>query len=296
MRACGLPFDHLARTDWGRLRSSGYQVFVSRLRNLHEFPRRTDERGHIVATVRFGWSPSPTTIFLRQHRFQAEGECRRPARSTATSVAARPAAGLPSNLEAAGGPAPEGRSLAIENTGSLRPGAGMCACGELPDDARLRHQDHPVDRQGKPVPADNRQPGVALTGLGWRNSSSTVAPSRITSPSWTGAVSTCCLLTNVGCWARKNIAIAVADQRGVVPRKIAHQRDIGLAVGTGTAEDDLIVQTDEISADRIDPEQKTAARAVVRAGQRSRRGGRLLDEALIQAIGAKSAGVAGRWV
>ena len=115
---------------------------------------------------------------------------------------------------------------------------------------------------------------VALTGLGWRNSSSTVEPSRITSPSWTGAAVDRLAVDERRLPGAEDVAVAVADQGRVVPREVAHQRDVGVAVGAGAAEDDLVVQADEVTADGVDPEQEAAPRPrLARPGQGPRRVG-----------------------
>ena len=44
----------------------------------------------------------------------------------------------------------------------------------------------------------------------------------------------------------------------MVPRQIAHERNIRMAVGAGSAQNDAIVQADEITSDGVDPEQETA--------------------------------------
>ena len=75
-----------------------------------------------------------------------------------------------------------------------------------------------------------------------------------------------------GVMGLEQVALAVADQRGVVPRQVAHERDVGMAVGAGPAEDDAIVQADEIAADGIDPEQEPALGAG-RLGPGQRPGG-----------------------
>ncbi len=62
----------------------------------------------------------------------------------------------------------------------------------------------------------------------------------------------------------QQVTFAIANQRGVVPRQVAHQGDIRMAVRPGPAQDDPVVQTDEITADGVDPEQEPA----LGAGQR----------------------------
>ena len=123
---------------------------------------------------------------------------------------------------------------------------------------------------------------VALTGLGWRNSSSTVEPSRITSPSWTGAAVDRLAVQERRVPGAEEVALAVADQGRVVPRQVAHERDVGVAVGAGAAQDDLVVEADEVTADGVDPEQEAAPRPrLARPGQGPRRGRRGGSRALV---------------
>src|SRR5207237_4202701 len=64
--------------------------------------------------------------------------------------------------------------------------------------------------------------------------------------------------------------------------QVAHQWDIGVAVGAGPAEDDAIVHADEVAADAVDPEEEAAlgtGRLDPRHRPRRRRGTRRRDRA-----------------
>ena len=44
----------------------------------------------------------------------------------------------------------------------------------------------------------------------------------------------------------------------MVPRQVAHERDIGMAVRPGAAQNDAIVQANEIPSHGVDPEEEPA--------------------------------------
>ena len=69
----------------------------------------------------------------------------------------------------------------------------------------------------------------------------------------------------------------------MVPRQVSQERDVGLAVGPGPAQDDPIVQADEIPADRVDPEEEASRRPGLAGRGRGRPGaGLVLRAALAQ--------------
>ena len=230
---------------------------------------------------------------MRPQRFQAEREP--VAQDARLQRQGGPrSAGPAVDFEAARGPAPEGRPLAIEDDRLAQAGGRDVRLRRGADDARLGHQEHAVDGQGEPVPADDRQPGrrADRAGLAELELDGRAEPDHV-------AVAERGRLDRLAVDERRlvgaeDVAVAVADQGGVVPREVAHQRDVGVAVGAGAAEDDLVVQADEIAADGIDPEEEPAVRpGLTGAGQGARRGGagparRFGPAALIQAIGAAS--------
>ena len=128
-----------------------------------------------------------------------------------------------------------------------------------PHDAGLGHQKHAVDRQGQPVPADDRQPGRGAdrAGLAELQLDGRAQPDHVAVAEH-GLLDDRLAVDERGLMGLEQVAVAVADERGVVPRQVAHQRDVGMAVGPGPAEDDLVVQADEIAADGVDPEQEPA--------------------------------------
>ena len=109
------------------------------------------------------------------------------------------------------------------------------------------------------MPADDRQPrrgadraGLAELQLDGRAQADHVAVVEH------GLVDDRLAVDERGVMGLEQIALAVAQERGVVPRQVAHERDIGMAVGAGPAQDDAIVQADEIAADGVDPEEEPA--------------------------------------
>ena len=71
---------------------------------------------------------------------------------------ARAAQAAAIDLEPAGGPAPEGGALSVEDDRVGHAGGDDVGLGCVTDDARLGHQQHAVDREREPVPADDREP------------------------------------------------------------------------------------------------------------------------------------------
>src|SRR5947207_1819974 len=56
----------------------------------------------------------------------------------------------------------------------------------------------------------------------------------------------------------EQVRLAGADEGGVVAGQVAHQGDIGVAVGAGPAQDDAVVHADQVAADAVDPEEEAA--------------------------------------
>jgi len=56
----------------------------------------------------------------------------------------------------------------------------------------------------------------------------------------------------------QQVPLAVTEERGVVPRQVAHQWDISVAIRPGSSQDDMVVQADEITTDGINPEEEPA--------------------------------------
>ena len=87
---------------------------------------------------------------------------------------------------------------------------------------------------------------------------------RITSPSRSEAEVIGRLFTNVECERGEQIAVAIADDRGMLTREVAHQGHVGVAIVPGGAEDDAVVEADEITANRVEPKEVPPAGLVPR--------------------------------
>ncbi len=183
---------------------------------------------------------------------------RRPGRWTAKSEG-RGSTGSAVDVEGADGPAPQRAGLAVQDDRVLEGRGGDVRLERLTHDACLGHQEHAVNRQGKPMPAENRQPrrgadraGLAEFELDGRAQADHIAVVEH------GLVDDRLTVDERSVMGLKQIALAVAQERGVVSREVAHQRDIRMAVGSGAAQNDAIVQADEIPSHGVDPEEETA--------------------------------------
>ncbi len=109
------------------------------------------------------------------------------------------------------------------------------------------------------MPADDRQPrrGADRAGLAELELDGRAQPDHVAVVEH-GLVDDRLAVDERGVMGLQQVALAVAQERGVVPRQVAHERDIGMAVRAGPAEDDAIVQADEVAADGVDPEEEPA--------------------------------------
>ncbi len=232
-------------------------------------------------TPSLGQQSQPATITVRflhrliSQRFKTE---RKTVAQNAGLQSQRSAGGTGSavDVEGADGPAPQCAGLAVQDDRVLEGRGGDVRLKRLTHDARLGHQEHAVDRQGKSMPAENRQPrrgadraGLAEFELDGRAQADHVAVVEH------GLVDDRLTIDERSVMGLQQIALAVAQERCVVSRQVAHERDIRMAVRPGAAQDDAIVQADEIPSHGIDPEEETALGAGrVNPSQRPRRWGR----------------------
>ena len=56
----------------------------------------------------------------------------------------------------------------------------------------------------------------------------------------------------------QQITFAVADERCMIPREVAHQGNVCMTIGPGATQDNLIVQAHQVTSDRIDPQEEAA--------------------------------------
>src|SRR5262249_23619100 len=143
---------------------------------------------------------------------------------------------------------------AVEDDGIIQGGGRDMCLGRLANNASLSHEQNSVDCKRQPMAAYDGKPcrGAHGTRLAEFQLDGRTRPDHITrAPD--SLVADRPAVDERSLMGLEQIALAIAEERGVASRNIAHKGNICVAVGSGSAENNAVVHADEVAAYSVDP-------------------------------------------